>query len=260
MIRAQRLGYTFASGRLGLADVDLNVDAGEIVALVGPNGSGKTTLLRLLAGDLKPTTGVLTISHSHTRTLVAAEPVHFEELTGLENARFFSRARDLDRDLERWFTAFQLEPNLLAGEYSFGMQRKLLLVEALATNPDVLIIDEPTIGLDPPGVSTLLDTVQNSARRGAAVIIGTNDLDVAHLATRVVFLHEGRKVADAPPNELMAGLKDTKRLIVTFEGDDPTPEITEALARTRARVRDIEVKESDLGDVFRLLTGQDLTT
>lgn len=297
MIRARSLGYTFASGRAGLASVDLDVNAGELVALVGPNGSGKTTLLRLLAGDLEPTAGTLVVAAGLPGThrlpadrsqigWAAAEPVHFNELTGRENARVFAGARGADADaLTAHLRRFELhnDADIPVAEYSFGMQRKLLLIEALAHEPALLLLDEPTIGLDPRAANELIDVLRSRARAGVTVILGTNDVTTAMVASRILFLHAGCKVADAAPAELMASVRGNTRIEVALatlperppgfpadvtvapsadglviEAPDTSllPDICAALLRAGARIGSVRVREADLSDVFSRLTGE----
>jgi ABC-type multidrug transport system ATPase subunit len=295
VIRARSLGYTFASGRTGLASVDLDVKAGELVALVGPNGSGKTTLLRLLAGDLEPTVGtleVVDVSASPTLPLarsqigwVPAEPVHFNELTGRENARFFVRAHGVGDDaLASHLQRFDLhrDAEIPVAEYSFGMQRKLLVIEALVPEPPLLLLDEPTIGLDPRATAELIDVLRSRARAGVTVLLGTNDVTTAMIATRVVFLHAGQKIADAAPAELLTSVGGGTRIEVSLatlpevppefaadivavptgdgfavEAHDAAllPDICATLIRAGARIRSVRVREADLSDVFSRLTG-----
>jgi ABC-2 type transport system ATP-binding protein len=297
VIRARSLGYTFASGRTGLASVDLDVKAGELVALVGPNGSGKTTLLRLLAGDLKPTAGTLAVTTDFSGSpslplarsqigWVPAEPVHFNELTGRENARFFVQAHGVGDDaLSALLQRFDLhsDADVPVAEYSFGMQRKLLVIEALAPQPALLLLDEPTIGLDPRATAGLIEMLRSRAGAGATVMLGTNDVTTAMVATRVVFLHAGRKVADAAPVELMASVRGSTRIDVSLatlperspefaasisavptadgfaiEAHDTAllPDICSALLRAGARIGSVRVREADLSDVFSRLTGE----
>ena len=291
MIRAVGLGYTFASGRTGLASVDLDIEAGELVALVGPNGSGKTTLLRLFAGDLVPTTGTLAFTPPIARSRIGwtpAEPIHFDELTGRENARFFARACGaVDDAVSSYLQQLDLgaDADVAVAEYSFGMRRKLHLIEALAHDTALLLLDEPTIGLDPRAAGVLIEAVRARVRNGAIVMLGTHDVTTAMIATRVVFLHRGRKIADAAPAELLALVRESTRIEVSLatlperapefpagvvaattatgfalEVSDAQllPEICAALLHAGARIGSIQVREADLADLFNRLTGEPL--
>jgi ABC-2 type transport system ATP-binding protein len=291
LLRADGAGCRFRRGRIGLEPTDLTVRAGEIVALLGPNGAGKTTLLRLLARDLLPGSGSIQHGTAVTIGFAADESVHVDELSGRANARCFARAHGAaDAEADAWLAQFglQADAHVPAGEYSFGMRRKLMLVEALAHSPAVLLLDEPTLGLDPAATGTLAATLQAHAAKGGATVFATNDLAAATLATRIVFLHHGRMVADAPPAELMRGVAGKTRIEVALEGPPVTlpdfaddirvagvdgagctfettrasalPEICAALLQAGAHIRSVRVREPDLGDAFRQLTGEDLRT
>lgn len=328
-IRARGLGFRFPGGRVGIASLDLDVAAGEVVALLGPNGSGKSTLLRLLATDLGPTTGTLELLGSPAdppgpplrRRIGYApdDPVHLAALTGAENLQLFTRLAERDPGDPRLglgglLRAFDLEDvaGLPVAQYSFGMRRKLLLAEALAPRPELLVLDEPTVGLDPRGVGALGALLEERAQDGATVVLATNEIRQAPLwAHRILFLHQGRVLADASPDVLLARLRGRTLVQVTLNGagmsvaegvetqDRPSagrgaleglgalegvenwrfhreetgqgrievetgmggrvlPSLLQYLVDAGVEVRELRVREPDLGDLFRELTGVEL--
>lgn len=279
------------------------MDPGEVVVILGPNGSGKSTLLRLLATDLAPGSGELLLfgepAAPPTPALrrrigfAAHEPAHLEPLTGAENARFFLRLLGSEADgrarLHSLLDGFRLmeAASLPVAEYSFGMKRKLLLAQVLAPAPELLLLDEPTIGLDPDAVTFLGAQVRSAARRGSALVLATNEVHrTPQWATRIVFLHRGRVVEDAEPEALRGRLPGDRRIEVRFRGSpgemaplsglevvriepgllearsrDPDrvlPTLLSALADAGARIRAVRVHEPDLGDLFHTLTGEPL--
>jgi len=282
----------------------LDVDAGERVVLMGPNGSGKTTVLRLITGELRPGDGSvhalghpaasLRAGHRRRMGVVAAESVHVDPLPAHQNALFFARAAGLSRDgaeaaVHELFERFGLaaDSDVPPREYSYGMRRKLLLVEALAHEPDLLVLDEPFLGLDPSARSALLDIIHVRASSGAAVVAALNGAaDALALASRVVFLLDGEVVADDTPDALLERL--AKRTLITIEVDGPPsrdadypegvtvdetagrllaisefgpgvlPALCQAVLATGRAIRSVRVKEPDLADVFAHLTGQPL--
>jgi ABC-2 type transport system ATP-binding protein len=172
-------------------------------------------------------------------------------------------------------------------DYSYGMRRRLLLVEALAHKPDLLLLDEPTLGLDPRARAVLLDLLHERTREGACVVAALNGpIDALALASRVVFLHRGEVVADDTPEGLLARL--AKRTLITIEVDGPSsreaaypegvtvdetagsllatsefgpgvlPAVCQAVLAGGRTIRSVRVKEPDLADVFAHLTGQPL--
>lgn len=304
LVRLEGASYRYRSGRPGVESVTLDVDAGERVVLMGPNGSGKTTVLRLITGELQPgggsvhalghPTASLRAGHRRRMGVVADESVHVDALPARQNALFFARAAGLSRDraevaVGELFERFGLaaDEHVPPTEYSYGMRRKLLLLEALTHEPELLVLDEPFLGLDPSARSALLDLLHVRAGSGAAVVAALNGpADALSLASRVVFLHGGEVVADDTPDALLARL--TKRTLITIEVDGPAtrdalypegvtvnetaggllatsafgpgvlPTLCQAVLASGRTIRSVRVKEPDLADVFAHLTGQPL--
>jgi ABC-2 type transport system ATP-binding protein len=292
VIRASAVSFRFPSGRLGLDAVDFSADDGEVVAIVGPNGSGKTTLLRLLARLVRATAGEIEGPLDGAPSRIGWAPdtaVHFDELSAFANARFFARSHGADdsavRPLLRDF-GLDADADRPVAHFSFGMRRKLMLIEAMAHSPELLLLDEPTVGLDPAAILSLAELLHRHAAGGRTAVLATNDLAAARTADRVVFLHRGRKIADGTPSELLASVAGTTRidfvldqpaatlpvldgvafgrtaagLVAETTGSALLPHICQIVADTGAHVREIFIREPDLRDVFRALAGEDLTS
>lgn len=181
----------------GVGDVSMRLAAGEILGLLGDNGSGKTTLLRVLATLDPPDRGRVTWfgiedrrrPDVRARIGVALDtPVHYASLTGWQNASYFAalygvqRARRDSRlrELFRW-AGIEGARDLRVREYSLGMRRRLTLVEALAHDPELLILDEPTLALDEGGELDLVTRLKRLAADGVAVVLATNDRSLAEV-------------------------------------------------------------------------------
>jgi ABC-2 type transport system ATP-binding protein len=182
---------------VGLAPTDLDVHAGEVLALVGPNGAGKSTMLALLAGALEPTTG--TVEHPGVRVGWAPQrPGHYARLSALENLRLFARlAGEADPDAAATTMAesYQLpDSNRLSGDLSVGMRQRLNLAIAQLGCPQVLLLDEPTASLDPEQRQRLWATVAAQTEREGGVVFATQNLEEVELADRVVRLRDGMLV------------------------------------------------------------------
>ena len=192
VIQANGVGRSFGAHEV-LRDVNIEVRAGEVLALIGPNGGGKSTLLLLMAGLITPTSGSLTVDGRTasevalevfgTVGLITARPGFYPLLTGAENLDFFGGLFGLSKQDVRARTEPIADELGLTGQldkqvegYSSGMQQKLALVRALLMNPKVLLLDEPTANLDPVSADTLCSTMRRRADEGLAVCIVTHDL------------------------------------------------------------------------------------
>jgi len=228
-------------GQTVLDGVDLAVPAGQIAALLGPNGAGKTTLIRILATLLRPDAGRAVVA-GHD---LLADPVGVRRsisltgqyaavddmLTGEENLRMMARLRHLaarearDRATEL-LAAFELADarRRLVKTYSGGMRRRLDLAVSLIARPELLVLDEPTTGLDPRSRDQLWSAVRGLAADGVTVLLTTQYLaEAEQLADQVAVLHQGRIVAEGTTSQLKAGLGadslDEVFLALTAPGD-----------------------------------------
>jgi ABC-2 type transport system ATP-binding protein len=208
---AEGLTHRYANG-LGVFDVSLTLRRGEILCILGANGSGKTTLLRLLATLDPPSAGRVGWFGTEDRRspqvrrrmgVTLDQPVHFEALSGWQNARFFAaqyglkgaRAERRLGDLFEWAGIGPVS-GLPVREYSLGMRRRLALIEALAHDPDLLVLDEPGLALDEQGEIDLVGRLHELSQVGTAVLVATNDAPLADaLAGRWVRLERGRVAA-----------------------------------------------------------------
>jgi ABC-2 type transport system ATP-binding protein len=219
LIEASHLRKTFGT-TIAVDDLDLNIAAGEIYGLVGSDGAGKTTTLRLLVGALKPDSGETAIcgypvqkQGEQARAQIGYLSQRFslyEDLSVLENIRFFAEVRGLSQ--EEWlprcmeildFVGLAGFKDRHAGQLSGGMKQKLGLASALVAHPKVLLLDEPTTGVDPvtrQDFWQLLVRIVSQDRVG--VILSTPYMDEAARCTRVGFMRLGRMIAEGTPSSL----------------------------------------------------------
>ncbi len=191
-----------------LAGVDLTVEAGELVVLLGSNGAGKTTLLRVLAMLLRPSGGTLALfGEDASRRPAAArrrlghvghESACYPDLSGRENLEFYAElyavpdARGRIDEVLSWAGLADAARRPVR-VYSRGMAQRLALARALLHGPELLLLDEPWSGLDPAAAARLESLLGELRRAGHAIVLSTHDLDrVAATATRVAILHRGR--------------------------------------------------------------------
>jgi ABC-2 type transport system ATP-binding protein/ribosome-dependent ATPase len=198
---ASAQGATRRFGELLAVDgVDLAVAAGEVVGLIGANGSGKTTLIRMLLGLLAPTAGRVRLfgepPSRRTRARLGYVPQSlglYEDLTVAENLAFSAAAYgSQDATLEGELAEAR---DVLVGELPLGLRRRAAFAIALGHHPDLLVLDEPTSGVDPLQRARLWETIRASAEQGAGVLVTTHHLGEAEQCDRLVVLAAGRVVA-----------------------------------------------------------------
>jgi ABC-2 type transport system ATP-binding protein len=186
-------------GHVGLAPTDLDVNAGEVLALTGPNGAGKSTMLALLAGALEPSAGTVERRGGVRVGWAPQRPGHYARLSAFENLRLFARlvdVKDPDAAAVQLVERYELpDSNRMSGDLSVGMRQRLNLAIALLGNPEVLLLDEPTASLDPEHRRRLWETVADLTGDGGAVVFATQNLEEAEQATRVARLRDGHLIA-----------------------------------------------------------------
>jgi ABC-2 type transport system ATP-binding protein len=201
--------------RLGRAEalheVELSVEAGNLVGLVGPDGAGKTTLLRCIAGLYRPDSGhVQPGIVGQLRLGFAQQGFHlYGELTVQENIAFIGAVYGLDRGVvwERSeellaFAGLSAHRSRRAGAVSGGMQQKLTLVCSLLHRPPILLLDEPTTGVDPLSRREFWELIEQLHLDGSTILLASAYFDEVERCERVVYLDRGRVIADGTPEEL----------------------------------------------------------
>ena len=296
--------YAWPGGR-GVSRIELRIGSGEIVTLLGPNGAGKSTILKLLSGEITPHSGSVTIFGApHSRQarrrigLVLQEPSTDDLMTvretlqlhgrlfglrgGLRGGRLQTRCAELldalglsDRADDRCQT--------LSG----GLRRRLDLARALLHDPQLLLLDEPTLALDPDSSGAIWETLRQRAASGAAVVVCSNDTTEAEAyADRVVIVSAGRIVANDAPANLTAGLRrdaielewaapsnadlaelqawdDVGSVLQTEHGlllivDNSAAAAPRLFQRFGAEIRGLKIRESSLRDAWFQIVGQPL--
>jgi ABC-2 type transport system ATP-binding protein len=219
MIRLE--GVTKRYGKFtAVQPLDLHVKAGELFGFLGPNGAGKTTTIRMVTGVLRPTAGSIFIAGKDLIKdpvnakrhvgYIPDRPSVYEKLTGAEFLRFVSGLWGQDNETSRkraydLLSMFDLTSwmDTLIESYSHGMRQKLLISSALVHSPDVIIVDEPMVGLDPKGARLIKDLLRAFAAQGGTVFLTTHTLAVAEaLCDRIAIIHGGSIRAMGTMDEL----------------------------------------------------------
>ena len=189
-----------------------SIPAGTIFGLLGPNGAGKTTTLRMIAGILEPDSGRVIIAGRDmaeepmaTRALlgfVPDRPFVYEKLTGAELLRFSAglygmQGETVERRIDELLELWDLSPwrDQLIESYSHGMRQKLILSSAFVHGPEVLVIDEPMVGLDPKSARLLKDLLRTYADRGGTVLVSTHTLELAEVLCDQLAIIDGGRIA-----------------------------------------------------------------
>jgi len=193
--------------------VTLTVPKGSLYGFLGPNGAGKTTTLRMIAGILRPTTGRVLIGGDDVAThplaakmrlgFIPDRPFVYDKLTGAEFLRFVAglygqEGQVVERRIDELLDVFELATwkNELIESYSHGMRQKLIISSALIHRPEVIVVDEPMVGLDPRAARLLKDLFRGFVARGGTVLMSTHTLEIAEaICDRLAIIQGGRIVA-----------------------------------------------------------------
>ncbi|WMJ89085.1 ABC transporter ATP-binding protein [Anaerocolumna sp. MB42-C2] len=269
-------------------NVSFDVNAGEIVALIGKNGAGKTSILNCISGNLYPTKGdVIYRNHSLLKVNsklnefgILIEPNFYEYLNAYDNLKLLLQItgikdkEQINKEIIDTLKLVELLPkkNKYVKTFSFGMKQRLGLAEAIINNPNFLILDEPFVGLDPIGKKMLKNLILNKSKgEKAGVLFSSHDLsDVTEICDRVVMIHKGKVVYNDKfkitkqysmtvnmDMGKLAGVSEMLGKNISVEGNKILFTDTEVLKlivlkleEQKEKILDISVKESSLYDFF----------
>lgn len=231
--------------------IDLEVSKGELFGFLGPNGAGKTTTLRMIAGILRPTAGTVVVGGVD----MAAQPVAakaklgfipdrpfiYDKLSGAEFLRFVAGLYDqsgaaVERRMDELLALFDLSEwkDELVESYSHGMRQKLIISSAFLHRPDVIVVDEPMVGLDPKATRILKDLFREYTRRGHTIMMSTHTLEVAEsLCDRIAIIQGGRIRAVGTLDEISTkadgNAHGLEELFLRLTGEGAARELVEVL-------------------------------
>jgi ABC-2 type transport system ATP-binding protein len=226
MIELNRITKKYG-GTLAVDDVTLHIPRGEIFGFIGPNGAGKTTTIKMMGGILVPSAGTIHICGIDMKKepeaakqkigFIPDRPYLYEKLTGLEFLKFIAdlyhvapdHFEEKARNSLKLFTLADWS-NELIESYSHGMKQRLIMAAALLHDPEVIIVDEPMVGLDPIGIKLVKDVFRRLADNGTTVFLSTHTLQVAEdLCHRLGIINKGSLIAAGSPRDLKRNFRTT---------------------------------------------------
>jgi ABC-2 type transport system ATP-binding protein len=236
---------------LAVNDVSLDVHGGEVFGFLGPNGAGKTTTIKMIVGLLRPTSGEVRVAGHDVATepleakaasgYVPDTPNLYAKLSARELLRFVADLYGLDRgpvahridELLRMFELAAAADDTI-DSYSHGMQQKVSLAAALLHDPQVLVLDEPTVGLDPKSARLIKDILRQMADRGAAIMLSTHILEIAErMCDRVGIISRGSLIAVGTMDELRtldsSGEASLEDIFLSLTGGADVAELAQVL-------------------------------
>jgi len=268
MIQVNGLTKDYGARR-AIANLTFDAEQGEIVGFLGPNGAGKTTTMRILAGYMPPTEGTAIVAgydvveeslevRKRVGYLPETVPL-YTDMTAVEYLKFMADLRHIPNSRERAYETLE-RVNLsdradgYIGNFSKGMRQRMGLAQALIHRPEVLILDEPTIGLDPAQVVEMR-TVIREIGKDRTVLLSTHILPEAQqICDRVLIINKGSIVAEDTPENLQSRLVGSQRVVLRVRGDSDG--LTARIAKIKG-VRDVEGKP-DGSIEFEFAAGQDI--
>jgi len=296
-------------------NLSMSVAKGELFGLLGPNGAGKSTLTKMISGMLNPTSGTIKVGKYSIQDdpmkvkeilgVVPQDIVLYDYLNARENLAFYGRlyglsGRKLKNRIKELLQFTQLDEKAVkrhVSTYSGGMKRRVNIAAALLHEPQVMLLDEPTAGLDPQNKHALWEIIQSLKKQRKTIVLTTHMMDEAEeLCDRVAIMDHGKIIALGSPSQLVrkikmentitvvpdktssklveimksvAGVKDsylaydenekTETLkVITDNPDDILPDVVSAIAKDGTKVLSVQLSRVTLEDVFIMLTGRSL--
>ncbi len=261
MILVEKLKKSYGELR-AVDDISFEVAEGELFGFLGPNGAGKTTTLSMISGLLKPDKGRVLVGDMDIWQmpkaakciigLVPQDIALYEELTARENLRFWGSlynlsSSELKSNINQWLDRVGLSDraNDTVAKYSGGMKRRLNLAIGMVHNPKVILLDEPTVGIDPQARNTILDLIREIAREGTTILFTTHHLEEAEaLCERIAIMDHGKILQTGTVDQLAQVVGDGE--LVTIHGEFTAPAFKEALSGLAVNFLSMEDKTATL--------------
>ncbi len=205
LLKIQNLSYQYPTApKKALDDLSFEIKSGDFIGLLGPNGAGKTTLLSILASLIDPLKGQLVLSEPHPKSWIALAPQEialYPSLTAFENLKFFAEigrveSRRVNEKVKECleFVGLYAQRDMKSGKFSGGMKRRLNIAVALVTSPKLLMLDEPTVGVDPHSRHLILQALNELNSRGTTLLYSSHYMEEVEKFCRTLLLLDHGKI------------------------------------------------------------------
>jgi len=234
MIQFKNVSMSYETNQV-FEDLNLNISRGEVFGLLGPNGAGKSTIMHLLSGFLQASSGTVLLNEKdvvknsllskNNLGFVPQEIALYEDFSAIENLRFFGslyglKGNVLTERISELLALIGLESrrNDLIKTYSGGMKRRINIAVALLHNPSVVLMDEPTVGIDPQSRNRIFEIIEKLQQRGTTVVYSTHYMEeVERLCTQIAIIDKGRILAKGTLKELLSTASKTDQIAISFQ-------------------------------------------
>lgn len=280
VIRTEKLVKKYGDSKV-VDELNLQIEEGDIYGLLGPNGAGKSTTISMICNILRPTSGNIYIynqnvkeAFSKVRTLIGLVPQNialYQQYTAEDNVKLFAQLYKVKREELKSAVHAALEATGLtdvatktAGKFSGGMLRRLNIACALAHNPKILIMDEPTVGIDPQSRNYILETIRKLNEGGTTILYCSHYMEeVEALCNKISILDKGKEIIKGTKEELKAGID--ARECLKISGGPFTPKILDEIGKIDGVISvrpdqngtveiDMERESGEVGEIVNLLT------
>ena len=282
MISIKKLSKTFTPNKV-VKNISLDIKPGEIIGLLGPNGAGKTTTIRMIAGVLPPTSGEVLVDdksyeeyEQELKQQIGYLPENnplYDDMTVEEHLEFWAGMKGLDPEKAKKSIKFAVESTNLEdvyyrfiGELSKGYRQRVGLAQAILGEPDILLLDEPTEGLD-PNQRRDIQKLLSKLKEERTVIVSSHVLgEISHIANRIIIINKGEVVGDDTPDNLTKAQKGVSEILVEIDGKgvkkklEEIEEVSSVSSKTGDRYLIKSESKKDLRkDIFELAVAEKWT-